>query len=279
MKQLHFCGGLPRSGSTILMNILQQNSNIFTTATCALPDIIHQHILIKSRYRECFQAMAIDQADQAMFGLVQGATKGWYEALTNKPVVISKNRSWSNIFHLYKNSKYIVMIRDLRDIVESFEKINAKTLALHSYGDMSVFTPAMHQQEKYKHYFIETNSLTVPLTTEVPRMMELFQKEKNKVLFIRYEDFTKDPIYILNKFYNFLELPFFNHDLHNIQQSVLYEHDHAYFRERTDHVTKPSFISYKEPIRTLPESFHKRVIDEHKWFYDAFYPEVLNEKQ
>ena len=32
MKTIHFCGGLPRSGSTILMNILQQNPRIFTTS-------------------------------------------------------------------------------------------------------------------------------------------------------------------------------------------------------------------------------------------------------
>jgi hypothetical protein len=28
MNKLHFCGGLPRSGSTVLMNILQQNPKI-----------------------------------------------------------------------------------------------------------------------------------------------------------------------------------------------------------------------------------------------------------
>jgi hypothetical protein len=260
------------------MNILQQNPNIFTTGTCALPDLIHQHILIKSRYRESYQAMSTEQADRAIFGLVQGATKGWYEALTNKPIVISKNRAWSNIFHLYNQSKYIVMIRDLRDIVESFEKVNDKTLALHSFGDSNTFTPSMHQHEKFKYYFIESNSLSVPLSTEVPRLMELFQKEKNKVVFIRYEDFTKDPIYILNKIYKFLDLPYFNHNLEHIEQSEMIEHDHAYFRERTDHVTNSSFVYYKEPKRNLPESFHKRVIDENVWFYNAFYPEVLNER-
>jgi hypothetical protein len=57
MKQLHFCGGLPRTGSTVLMNILQQNPNIFTTSTDPFPAILNEQILIKSRYRETFQAM------------------------------------------------------------------------------------------------------------------------------------------------------------------------------------------------------------------------------
>jgi hypothetical protein len=275
MKKLHFCGGLPRSGSTVLMNILQQNPRIFTTGTCALPEILHTHILVKSRFRESFQAMSIDQADRAVYGLIHGATRGWFEALTNKPVVISKNRMWSELFHLYDDSKYIVTVRDLRDIVESFEKVNSKTLALHSFGDRNIFVPAMHKHEKYRHYFDESNSLSVPLSTEIPRMMEVFGKKKNNVLFVRYEDFTKDPIYILRKLYNFLEEDWFEHDLNHISQSELFEHDHAYFRERTDHVTKSKFVYYKDPVRTLPDSFHERVLKENNWFYKSFYPEVL----
>lgn len=275
MQQLHMCGGLPRSGSTILMNILQQNPRIFTTGTCALPDLIHQHVLIKSRYREIFQAMSIKQADQAMYGFVMQGTKGWFEALTNKPIVISKNRAWSNIFYLYKQSKYICMVRDLRDIAESFEKVNDRTLALHAYGDQGVFTPAMHEHEKFKHYFNEANAFSVPLTTEIPRLMELFKKDRTKVMFIRYEDFTTDPVHMLKKLYQFLGEPYVEHDLQHIEQSFLYEHDHAYFRERTDHVTHPSFQYYSTPVRKLPESFHRRILQEYKWFYEGFYPNEL----
>jgi len=278
MKNLHFCGGLPRSGSTILMNILQQNPRIFTTGTCALPDLIHQHILIKSRYREQFQAMSVEQADRAMFGLVHGATKGWFEALTNKPTVISKNRSWSNIFHLYDKSKYIVMVRDIRDIIESFERINDKTLALHAYGDQHVLTPAMHEHEKYKHYLTEANSLSMPLTTEVPRLMEMFIKNKNKVMFIRYEDLVAEPIYMIKKLYNFIEEEYFEHDLNNISQSELYEHDHAYFRERTEHVTQTKFLYDHNPKRTLPKSFHDKVVKEFDWFYNGFYPDEISDE-
>ena len=67
MNTFHMCGGLPRSGSTLLMNILQQNPGIFTTGTCALSEILQEKILIKSRYSETFQAMSSEQADKAMY--------------------------------------------------------------------------------------------------------------------------------------------------------------------------------------------------------------------
>lgn len=276
MNTLHFCGGLPRSGSTLLMNLLQQNPKIYTTATCPLYEILHEKILIKGRYSESFQAMSTDQADKAMYGLIHGATKGWFEGLTEKPVVISKRHGWSGLFHLFPKSKFICMVRDLRDVVESFERINHKTLALHSFGSSESLIPAMHIHEKHRYYFNDGNSLLSSIETEVPRLMEVFKKTSNKVMFIRYEDFTKDPIYILKKLYAFLEEDYFEHNLENISQSEQFEHDHAYFRERTEHEVLPKFRYYTEPKRTLPDSFHNKVINEYRWFYEGFYPEEIS---
>jgi sulfotransferase len=275
MNTIHFCGGLPRSGSTLLMNILQQNSRIFTTGTCALYEILHDKILVKSRYSETFQAMSTDQADKAMYGLIHGATRGWFEGLTDKPIVISKRHGWSSMFHLYPKSKFICLVRDLRDVVESFERVNSKTLSLHTYNDALTMTPAMHIHEKYKYYFNEANAFSVNLQKEVPRMMEVFQKSPEKVLFVRYEDFTKDPIYILKKIYMFLNEEYFDHNLNHINQSEMFEHDHAYFREKTDHETLPFFRYYSEPKRILSNEFHERVVKENMWFYNSFYPDAI----
>lgn len=275
MNTIHFCGGLPRSGSTLLMNLLQQNPRIFTTGTCALYEILHEKILVKGRYSESFQAMSVDQADRAMYGLIHGATKGWFEALTDKPIVITKRHGWSGLFHLFPKSKFICLVRDLRDVVESFERVNEKTLALHTYNNSNAMIPSMHIHEKYKHYFNEANSFSINLQTEVPRMMEVFKKTPNRVMFIRYEDLTKDPIYIIGKLYKFLNEDWFQHDFDKINQSELFEHDHAYFREKTDHEILPKFRYYTEPKRTLEQSFHDLVVKENRWFYNAFYPDVV----
>lgn len=275
MKNLNMCTGLPRSGSTLLMNILQQNPKVFTTATCALPDLLHQHVLIKSRFRETFQAMDPDQADNAMFHLIQGAAQGWFTGLTNKPIVISKSRSWSNLTHLFENSKIIVTVRDLRDVVESFERINQKTKALHTFGDNNALLVAMTDYEKYNYYFNTNNSLSIPLQTELPRMMELFKKDRSKVLFVRYEDVTRDINKTLSQIHNLLRLEHFCYDLDNIEQNAMFEHDHAYFRERTSHRTEQKFRSFTTPQRIMPQWFQDRILKEYRWFYESFYPVEL----
>lgn len=274
MKTINFCCGLPRSGSTVLMNILQQNPSIFTTGTCALTKII-QDLTVKSRYSESFQAMHAHDADNAMYGLIQGATQGWFNGLTDKPVVISKNRSWARLHHLYPDSKLIVTVRDIRDIAESFDKINRDIKALHSYGDDGKMYGCMSEDEKYHYHFQTPNAFSGALYEDLPRLMNLWKQTSGKVKFIRYEDFLKNPINTLKEIYNFLNLPFYSHDLYNIEQSKLYEHDHAYFREKTSHVVKHEMIPYKEPIRILSEKFHNRIISDNQCFYEGFYPNVL----
>ena len=275
MKQLNFCGGLPRTGSTVLMNLLQQNPEVFTTATDVFPQILSEQILIKSRYSEPFQAMSCEQADDAVYGMAMGATRGWYEGITKKPVVISKSRHWSGLHHLFPNTKILVTVRDLRDIVESFDRVNDKIKALHTFSDDHTLYGSMSETEKYAYHFKETNAFSVTLRHEIPKYVDLFQQDPSKVKFIRYEDLLRDPNYMLKRIYEFLDIQPFEHDLNNIQQSHMFEHDNAYFREKTDHRTKPAMLPWKEPTRKLSEGFHKRIVEENQWFYRSFYPNVI----
>jgi sulfotransferase len=271
MKKIHFCCGLPRSGSTVLMNILQQNPDVFTTGTCALNKIISD-LTVKSRYSESFQAMNAEDADNAMYGLIHGATQGWFQGLTNKPVVISKNRSWTLQHHLYPDSKFIVTIRDIRDVVESFDKLNRNIKALHSYGDDGKMYGCMSEDEKYHYHFNTSNAFSGALYQDLPRLMNLWKQTSGKVKFIRYEDMLANPEATLDEVYQFLDLPVYQHDLYNIEQSALYEHDHAYFREKTSHKVQRSMLKPKEPDRFLSNAVHDRILNEHQWFYDGFYP-------
>lgn len=275
MKQLNICTGLPRTGSTVLMNILQQNPNIFTTATDPLPYIIHDKLLIGTRYSEAFQAMSAEQADKAVYGMVMGAVGGWYDGLTNKDTVISKSRNWSFIQHLFPSSKIIVTVRDLRDIVESFDRINNNIKSLHTYGEDKKLYPSFTETQKYNYHFKTPNAFSGALLEELPFFMDLFQSTENKIKFIRYEDFLKNPNKVLESLYAFLEEKPYQHDLNDIKQSELHEHDNAYFREKTSHRTQTKFVPWQEPVRELSNEFQQNVINEFKWYYEAFYPEIL----
>lgn len=274
MEQLHFCGGLPRAGSTVLMNVLQQNPRIFTTSTDPVPSIL-ANVLIKSRSREEFMAMAVEDADKGLYGFATAGTYGWYNQLTDKPIVISKNRSWTGCYHLFPESKYIAMIRDLRDIVESFDRINANSKALHTYDEAHGLLPSMTDDERYHYYFNTANPIAGVLTYELPRIMEAKQKGTRDILLIKYEELVLDPYRELNRVYEFLGEEKFAHDLNNISQSKLFEHDTVYYRERTSHKVSPSLLSKRKEKRVSSPEFHKMIVEQNIPFYQMFYPEVL----
>ena len=275
MKTLHFCSGLPRSGSTLLMSILQQNPEIFTTATDPLPFILHKKILVRSRYNEQVQAMEQYQADAAYTGLIRGGAQGWYSGLTDKPTVISKARNWGDLHHIFPESKILVVVRDLRDVVESFDKLNSRLGALSTLGDGDILYNSMPEEQKFSYHFNFDNSLNEALNREVRKFMLLFTQNRSRIKFIRYEDLLKDPKQLLGNIYRFLEMEYYDHDLNNIQQQSMFEHDNAYFAEKTDHKIQSKIMPWKEPNRVLSDTFHSNVIKENLWFYESFYPEVL----
>jgi sulfotransferase len=273
MKTLHFCSGLPRSGSTVLMNILQQNPEIFTTSTDPLPFILHKKILVRSRYNEQIQAMNQYQANNAYRGLIQGGAQGWYSELTDKPVVISKGRNWGTLHHIFPDSKILVIVRDLRDVIESFDKLNKKLDTFCTLGQDDIPYNSMPEAQKYSYYFNFENSMKDALDAEIKKYTLLFNT--NKIKFIRYEDLLKDPIQMLHNIYDFLGMEYYKHDLNNIQQSELFEHDNAYFAEKTDHKVELKLKTWSDPVRGLSDEFHDNVVKNNLWFYNSFYPEVL----
>ena len=95
MKNMNFCLGLPRSGSTLLMNILQQNPTIFTSSTCPTPYLLEACKIQATSVSE-FIAMDQDVMTKTLLSYIRHGTDGWFQSLTDKPNIISKSRTIRN---------------------------------------------------------------------------------------------------------------------------------------------------------------------------------------
>jgi hypothetical protein len=112
--------------------------------------------------------------------------------------------------------KMICMVRDLKSIFSSMEKIFRQTQENHqeiqNHQKMTGTTTA-------KRIDIWLNSPPVGLALE--RLNQIFlEKIDNNILFIRAEDFTENPKKEMKKIYDYLNLNFYNHDFKNIEQTV-----------------------------------------------------------
>lgn len=278
MKNLNFCIGLPRSGSTLLMNILQQNPSIYTTGTCPMPYMLDAANIQANTISE-FVAMDQNTVSSGLKEFLIHGFEGWFNSLTDKPNVISKSRAWdmhlNTLFRIYDNPKFIVCLRDIRDIICSLEKLLHKNTHIKIGSDEDPMH-LMPLDKRIELYCTDGGAnLGRPLHILKNHISEWMHKRPYNFFLFRWEDFNENPTHSLSLLYKWLELPEYQHDLNNIPQAEQIEHDHVY-RALVDHKTRPK-LEYLKPSWPTMLSEHQSqvIINNLHWYYEKYYPEML----
>ena len=118
--------GLPRSGSTLLGNLLQQHPNITVEMDSCLSDIltnISQHS--EKMYTETQRTMK--EMKKIYTSFMRAGISSWLDLLCDTEIYIDKDRSWAVdfdlLFNLIPSAKVIYVVRDLRGVISSLEKL------------------------------------------------------------------------------------------------------------------------------------------------------------
>ena len=280
MKKVHFCMGLPRSGSTVLMNILNENPKYFCTGTDPIPSLI-QTFRNTMEYIPELVAMDMNSMAKAFEELIKHGTDGWYESMTDKPEVFSKSRVWIKhlpaIFKIFKNPKIIICLRDPRDIIVSYDKIIRKYPHLPSVSGNINFRPEwLNFETRIDAFcFAEHGHLGEPLRL-MPSLHEYVVKYPDNFYIFKYESFCKEPHKTLADIYDWLGDDHYEHDLDNIKPLDYTEHDNAYMSWVT-HNVEPSFAPVESEWKSyFTEEQSNKVLHNLNWFYKTYYPECLN---
>ncbi len=126
--KLVLLAGLPRTGSTLLQNILIQNPEIQTEGNSALCQVMGDAI-ISCEQNASPQLIGVGKDISFKKSLLQNIPNIYYPDFKNK-VVIDKSRLWAsehNISmareYISKDVKAIVLYRPIEEIVASFAKL------------------------------------------------------------------------------------------------------------------------------------------------------------
>ena len=126
MKKLLFNSSLPRSGSTLIQNIFAQNPDFYCTPTAGTLELIYG---ARANFSTdpTFKAQDSELMKKGFQGFCYNGLNGFYNAVTDKPIVLEKSRGWGIHHDLLKfvlgeQPKVICMVRDLKQIVASMEK-------------------------------------------------------------------------------------------------------------------------------------------------------------
>lgn len=229
-KTIYFLAGLPRSGSTLLANILLQHPRIHVTPTSGILDML---VTVRNHWdkNDAFQAM--DRKDSAAVKeRVLKAMAQAYFAHVDKPICIDKNRYWAEFLEMAavlvggrENVKVLVTVRDLRDVCASFERLYRKTAALGM--------PPLEAQQTLKcktalgrfECFIDDGQ---PVGRAYNAIRDAVTRGwKPQMYFIEYSRLTGQPKETLDGIYRFLGEAPCSHDFNNVEQ-VTIEDDFVY---------------------------------------------------
>jgi sulfotransferase len=220
--RFHFISGLPRSGSTLLANILAQNPRFHTTQTSGIADVM---FMVRNNWNQMIEWRAHPD-EEGKKRVLKGILESYY-ANVDRPIVFDKSRVWVSLLEManevlgYK-PKVLVPVRDLRDVLASFEKLWRKT---SSTGQMA--------QEK--QFYVDFQTVegrlaawmhpTQPVGIAYNRIKDaVLRGHHNEMLFIEFEHLTTHPEDTLRKIYEFLGEEWYPHDFENIVQ-VTQEND------------------------------------------------------
>ncbi len=222
-KTIHFIAGLPRSGSTLLCNILNQNPRFHATSTSGILDIV---LAIRNQWENINEFRASPNKagkDAVMRPILQN-----YYSTISRPVVFDKSRGWGGYMELaehilQRKVKMLVPVRKITDILSSFE--NLWRTQSHEW---------QFPQEKSRFFEWQTveGRADVWMRNDEPvgiaynRVRDaLARGYRDRMHFVEFENLTVSPKETLDAVYKFLEEEPFEHDFDNVQQTTSEDDD------------------------------------------------------
>ena len=270
--KIAFNSSLPRSGSTLLQNILAQNPRFHCTPTSGVLDML---VAAREVFSKLPEVLAQDREvmRKASLAFSAGALQNFLGSLTDRPVCVDKSRGWIREYdwlaEFYPNPKILITVRDLRAILSSMEKKWHKYPHLHkpeNSGDPSGIKMGT-VGNRVAHWLN-----TVPVGSMVTQLLGVAERGLlRRVHIVRFEDLTTEPQKTLDGIYDYLEEPRYTHDFAHVEQ-LTHEND-VYYPVYGDHVirqqVKPVPLDYYE---TLGKTLCHTIKEDNAAFYSAFYP-------
>lgn len=269
--KLFFNSSMPRAGSELIQVILHQNPAIYASPTSPLLE--YQFAARGNIGLPEVKSQDPELMEISFLSMCRGMAESYYKHITDRPYVIDKNRGWSHYWEWVNqwnpNPKMICMVRDLRSILASFEKIYRKTRHLPVGPDNPAQLQNMTVADRV-NYWISTQ----PIGLALSRTADCFQRDIAKnILFVRYEDLCDHPESTMGSIYRYLDLPEYKHDFNNLKKEV--DEDDSHFGPYGSHKVKPFLSkSKKDWNEVLHPSICESIVRFAPWYFSTFEYEV-----
>lgn len=254
--ELHFLSGIPRSGSTVLAAILNQNPKLRVSTTSSL---IH----VLNGLAEMWPNLPLMNNDnEKLKGLMRSTIDFFYSNNDTNQVIIDKSRGWP--ISVIMKSMEQVLGRKVKIIatVRSIPECAASLIRIANPKDLDEF--------------IYSGKLLTHLKAAYISLSDGYLASPDNFLIIEYNNLINNPVLELERIHKFLELEgSFDYDFNNIDGSMLEENDeeiHGYAGihkigkklERQHDIDVRKFLGYHYDEFCQPEFWSSAVIEEER---------------
>lgn len=212
-KQYYFISGLPRSGSTLLSAILNQNADIKSEISGPLARFsraIIEQSSDQGGYR--FQCPA-----EKRKLLIQNLFETYYSD-SNATYNFNCNRGWSLMLPLLKDlfpyTKVILCVRDLPWVLDSFETLIRK----NPYSATTMFSPDENINVYTRANTLMRSDRPVGFAFEGVKHA-ITSLERNMLYILEYDQLAKNPEKTMREIHHFLNIPYYQYDFNNVEST------------------------------------------------------------
>lgn len=219
-RKYYFMSGLPRSGSTLLSSLLNQNPRFHSGPSSPVVPTI---LALENSLSQDELYLAYPKPEQAR-RLIASVLQIYYSDVEN-PVIFDKNRSWVDRMNYIEGyfgiqPKILYPVRNIDEILASFISMHRRNLYTGE-GKISFMDEMLIKSNQPLNDDSRCEMLAGPmgiLGQSYNGLKTVFEQGKqNSIHLIEYDELINQPKETMEKIYDFLEEKYFEHDYQNIE--------------------------------------------------------------
>lgn len=196
--KVHALCSLPRSGSTLMCNVLNSNPRFYASDTSRVAVTVHSLNATMTHSDEFKSELAKGQVTHdRLRHAARGFVHGWY-GTREEPVIFDKDRSNAWMFqhdvfhHLFPDSKMMIMVRDPREVLASVLRHQAKDPMIRDFIEIGQRTIHSTADRLFR-----PNGLIGSGIMAIENLLRLSTAPHSRIdeytLWIQYEKFVRYP--------------------------------------------------------------------------------------
>lgn len=270
-RKLVCVSGLPRSGSTLLCQLLAQHPEIHSPGHSSPLNGLLNDI----RHRVSDNDFFLSQLDvdfERTYGRLKNAYRGFIDgwfAEAGEKVVVDKNRGWLAMVEtlevLHPDYVILVCVRDLTQIFGSIEAQHDRTRLIDFPDHIDAHNPFVRADRLFGRGGIVGGPLSI---IEYVRQIPAGEIQ-DKILYVPFEYLVEHVGEAMDRIYEKLGVSEFTVDPENLKVAP-HESD-SYYRFKYRHKTYPT-LNKPERHEIMP-GIANQLRNRFKWYYQVFYPD------